>query len=165
MLFTHHLPSGDRRVIGDRCGDRLTATYHHALNPDEQGRLWLQVIGDRGKCEKLLCVSVLPASFFFSLRAHIRTHEYNNVSFPSLPLSFSPAVEKICSTTSLWFSKLAYVFKKTSKKQWNIFGVYPKSEYFCTRFPGEESLAELTWWQSVGPPNYKNKKTPEKFGS
>ena len=101
----------------------------------------------------------------FSLRAHIRTHEYNNVSFPSLPLSFSPAVEKICSTTSLWFSKLAHIFKKTSKKQWNIFGVYPKSEYFCTRFPGEESLAELTWWQSVGPPNYKNKKTPEKFGS
>nr|DAW73064.1 MAG TPA: hypothetical protein [Caudoviricetes sp.] len=37
MLLTHHLPSGDRRVIGDRCGDRLRTTCHHALNPDEQG--------------------------------------------------------------------------------------------------------------------------------
>ena len=87
-FLTHHLPSGDRRVIGDRCGDRLTATYHHALNPDEQGRSWFPVIGDRGKCEKLLCISVLPASFFFYLRAHIRTREYNNVPF--LP-AFFPA--------------------------------------------------------------------------
>ena len=38
-FLTHHLSFGDRRVIGDRCGDRLLATYHHALNPDEQGRL------------------------------------------------------------------------------------------------------------------------------
>ncbi|WP_270541942.1 hypothetical protein [Bacteroides zhangwenhongii] len=57
MLFAHHLPSGDRRVIGDRCGDRLLATCHHALNSDEQGRSRLPVIGDRGKCEKYLCIS------------------------------------------------------------------------------------------------------------
>ena len=56
-FFTYHQPSGDRRVIGDRCGDRLLATYHHSLNPDEQGRSRLPVIGDRGKCEKYLCIS------------------------------------------------------------------------------------------------------------
>ena len=143
-FFTHHLLSGDRRVIGDRCGDRLTATYHHALNPDEQGRSWFPVIGDRGKCEKLLCISVLPASLFFSLRAHIRTHEYNNVPF--LPAFFPPHpfFKKKCPVTSLCFSGLSFPFQKTSKKQWNIFGAYPKSEYFCTRFPREDSLAELT---------------------
>lgn len=119
-FFTHHLLSGDRRVIGDRCGDRLTATYHHALNPDEQGRSWFPVIGDRGKCEKLLCISVLPASLFFSLRAHIRTHEYNNVPF--LPAFFPPHpfFKKKCPVTSLCFSGLSFPFQKTSKNS----GIY-----------------------------------------
>lgn len=93
-VFIHHLPSGDRPVIGDRCGDRLRTTCHHALNSDEQGCSWLPVIGDRGKCEKLLCISALPASFFSPSLAHIRTHEYNNVSLPLIPLSFSSVVEK-----------------------------------------------------------------------
>ncbi|EEX44434.1 hypothetical protein BACFIN_07888 [Bacteroides finegoldii DSM 17565] len=38
MVFIHHLPSGDRPVIGDRCGDRFRTTCHHASNSDEQGR-------------------------------------------------------------------------------------------------------------------------------
>ena len=85
MVPLHRLPSGDRRVIGDRCGDRLRTTYHHALTPDEQGCSWFPVIGDRGKCEKLLCVSALPASFFFP--SHTHTYARMNII---MCLSFQP---------------------------------------------------------------------------
>ena len=143
MLFTHHLPSGDRRVIGDRCGDRLTATYHHALNPDEQGRLWLQVIGDRGKCEKLLCVSVLPASFFFSLRAHIRMHEYNNVPF--LPAFFPPHPFLKKNVPSLRYVSAVYLF--LSKNLQKNSGIYlehiRKASTFAPAF--QERTALRNW--------------------
>ena len=115
-FFTYHQPSGDRRVIGDRCGDRLLSTYHHALNPDEQGCSWLPVIGDRGKCEKLLCISVLPASFFFSLRTHIRTHEYNNVSFPSSLFPRPVHSLKKMSRHFVMFQRFIFSFPKNFKK-------------------------------------------------
>ena len=115
-FFTYHQPSGDRRVIGDRCGDRLRTTYHHALNPDEQGCSWLPVIGDRGKGEKLLCVFVLPASFFFSLRTHIRTHEYNNVSFPSSLFSRPIHSLKKMSRHLVMFQRFIFSFLKNFKK-------------------------------------------------
>jgi hypothetical protein len=53
-------------------------------------------------------------------------------------------IKKTCSTTSFSFSTLAKSFKKTSKKDPDIFGVYVKRAYFCTRFPREESLVRLT---------------------
>lgn len=53
--------------------------------------------------------------------------------------------------------------QKSSKKEFNIFGRYTKRAYFCTRFPREESLTELTCWKGVIGPEEKNKKTSEKF--
>ena len=140
MLFAHHLPSGDRRVIGDRCGDRLLATCHHALNPDEQGRLWLQVIGDRGKCEKLLCVSALPASFLFPSRTHIRAHEYNNVPF--LPAFFPPHPFLKKNVPSLGYVSAVYLF--LSKKLQKNSGIYleyiRKASTFAPAFQERRAL-------------------------
>ncbi len=90
------------------------------------------------------CPSCMPLPVFFS-HAHACTRmQYNNVHFLYLFLPNPLMIKKTCSTTSFFFSTLAKSFKKTSKKDPDIFGVYAKRAYFCTRFPREESLAKLT---------------------
>ena len=80
-----------------------------------------------------------------SSHAHACTRmQYNNVHFLYLFLPNPFMIKKTCSTTSFFFSTLVKSFKKTSKKDPDIFGVYAKRAYFCTRFPREESLAKLT---------------------
>ena len=141
MLFTHHLPSGDRRVIGDRCGDRLRTTCHHALNPDEQGRLWLQVIEESAKNFCVYPPCPLPS---FSLRAY--TYARMNIIMCLSFQPFSPPHPFFKKNVpSLGYVSAVYLF--LSKKLQKNSGIYleyiRKASTFAPAF--QERTALRNW--------------------